>query len=144
MKHYLLFIAILCFACTPAPKTIDLDTIAKDKYIAFKYIAYRPGEMDYAYCDSASDIVDLKIENNKDAKKLIVVCLAVNNTYVRAQEKSKFYKYSQLDVFGKLTFCGWRDNYMKINKKGEVISNSPKIGNSGKCEGFSAYKYKHS
>ena len=143
MKLCLILIVTLCAACTPPLNKIDLDAIAKDKYKAFKYIEYRPGKMDYAYCDSASDIVELKLEGSNDTKKLIVVCLAIDHTYIRSQEKSKFYKYSQIDAFGKLTFCGWWDNYMKINKNGEVISNSPKVGVSGKCTSFSIAKYKH-
>lgn len=120
-------------------QTIDLDLILKSKIKTFSYVQYRPPKMDYTYCDKSSDIVDVILENNR----LIVVCLAVDNTYLIAREKSRFFKYSQINSFGKVNFCGWRDNHIKIDAKGQFLSNKPKMGSSGKCPNFNIYKYNH-
>lgn len=138
MRVLILLFLVTLAGCKKADK-VDLTKIASSKIEAFKYVAYRPGKMDYSYCDSSSDIVDLMKEPNQ----VIVVCLAVDNVYPRSGEKKRFFKYTSIDEHGKVNFCGWRDNHMRINRKGVVTSNTPKTGVSGKCESFNIYQYSH-
>ncbi|CED57386.1 hypothetical protein [Aliivibrio fischeri] len=135
----LIFLSLLILAGCKESSRIDLSKVASSKTEAFKYVKYRPGKMDYTYCDSSSDITDLI----KEEKRVIVVCLAIDHVSPRSGEKNRFFKYSSINEYGKINFCGWRDNYMRIDKKGKIISNTPKSGVSGKCESFSIYKYHH-
>lgn len=138
MRILILLSLVTLTGCKKADK-VDLTKIANSNIEAFKFVAYRPGKMDYSYCDSSSDIVDLIKEPNR----VIVVCLAIDNVYPRSGEKSRFFKYSRINEYGKVTFCGWRDNYMRINRKGVVTSNTPKTGVSGKCNSFDISNYSH-
>ncbi|MBY7698570.1 hypothetical protein [Vibrio alginolyticus] len=138
MRVMFLLLLLALTGCKEVDK-IDLSKVASSTTEAFKYVKYRPGEMDYTYCDSSSDVVELIKEPNR----VVVVCLAIDHVYPRSGEKNRFFKYSRINEYGKVSFCGWRDNYMTINSHGKVTGNSPKTGVSGKCESFNISNYLH-
>ncbi|OEF08755.1 hypothetical protein [Vibrio genomosp. F10] len=135
----LVILLLLSLSGCREPKKIDLEKVASSTSEAFKYVNYRPGQMDYTYCERSTDIVDLIREENR----VIVVCLAIDYVFLNSGEKSRFFKYSSINEYGQVSFCGWRDNHMKINRKGVVIGNQPKTGVSGKCDSFSISRYSH-
>ena len=136
-------LVILLISCGKKEITVNLDVLSMSKIDVFRMISYRPGEMDYTYCDDFSDLVDVRLEEVNGEKRIVVVCLAVDSTNRRSLERSRYFKYSWITPNGKIQFCGWRDNKYKLKENGDVRWNDSEIGTSGKCAGFRIYRYSH-
>ena len=142
MKYLFLLFVFCCLAgCDGSKRVVDLEAIANSKNLAFQYVNYRSGQMDYTYCQNAGQIVKLVPELDGDYPRVIVVCLALNETFPRAKQRSVFYKLSEINQFGKVTFCGWKDHHYKLNDYLENIDDDLRVGSSEKCKNFSVWHY---
>lgn len=138
-RYLLIFLVFVLTGCEKTKRVIDLNYLLDSRSTLYlSYLKYDGSkQIPYAYCDSIVDLHNVVLIYKGSDPYLLITCLAVDSTFERAKERSRFFKYSTLDKYGQLRFCGWRDNYIKLNDDYSYKSVSPKVGLTGKCPSVS-------
>ncbi|WP_217537214.1 hypothetical protein [Vibrio metschnikovii] len=136
-----LILFVIAFLVYKNQDPLDLSLLSSDKSLLYSKIYYGNSKK-HTYCKEFNHLIRSEFYDDVNEPYIIFVCRPVNNYSKITQRRVSYYKYHRLDANGEIKLCGWRDNEIKYDNKGNIKDLITNKNNSTPCRNFNINKYR--